>query len=142
MQLAFPPAPIPMPRAMFQVFANLAKNAVDAMPQGGTLSVRARIGTGRVVVEVTDTGTGIPEEIRDRIFEPFFTTKEVGKGTGLGLSISARIVERLGGTLTIESETGSGTRAVIDLPARPAAASAAGTGADEPSFRSTGSSAA
>jgi signal transduction histidine kinase len=98
------------------------------MPRGGTLTVRARLASGRVLIDVTDTGTGIPEEIRERVFEPFFTTKEVGKGTGLGLSICQRIVERLGGALTIESEVGRGTTVSVDLPsnrqaaARPAAA--------------------
>jgi signal transduction histidine kinase len=114
----FPPVGVPLPRGMFQVFGNLAKNAVDAMPQGGTLSVSARLANGRVRIDVSDTGTGIPEEIRDRIFEPFFTTKEVGKGTGLGLPICQRIVERLGGTLTIETEVGRGTSVAVDLPAR------------------------
>ncbi len=114
----FPPVGIPLPRGMFQVLGNLAKNAVDAMPQGGVLTVSARLHDGRVRIQVADTGTGIPEEIRDRVFEPFFTTKEVGKGTGLGLSICQRIVERLGGTLSIESELGRGTVVTIELPAR------------------------
>jgi signal transduction histidine kinase len=114
----FPPMGVPMPRAMFQVFGNLAKNAVDAMPQGGSLTVSARLADGRVRITIADTGTGIPEEIRDRVFEPFFTTKEVGKGTGLGLPICQRIVERLGGTLTIETEVGRGTSAIVDVPAR------------------------
>src|SRR5262249_33747244 len=112
----FPPLGLPLPRGMFQVFGNLAKNAVDAMPRGGTLTVAARTIDGRVRIEVADTGTGIPEEIRDRVFEPFFTTKEVGKGTGLGLPICQRIVERLGGTVTIESESGHGTTVTVDLP--------------------------
>jgi signal transduction histidine kinase len=128
----FPPLSVPLPRGMFQVFGNLAKNAVDAMPQGGSLSVTARMANGRIRIEVTDTGTGIPEEIRDRIFEPFFTTKEVGKGTGLGLPICERIVERLGGTLTIESEVGRGTTAVIDVPARRPPAPAPRGGSAEP----------
>jgi signal transduction histidine kinase len=125
----FPPVGVPLPRAMFQVFGNLGKNAVDAMPRGGTLTVSARLASGRVLIDVTDTGTGIPEEIRERVFEPFFTTKEVGRGTGLGLSICQRIVERLGGALTIESEVGHGTTVAIDLPAnRPAAARPASSG--------------
>jgi signal transduction histidine kinase len=121
----FPAEGLPLPRGMFQVFGNLAKNAVDAMPQGGTLSVAARVAAGRVRIEVGDTGTGIPDEIRDRVFEPFFTTKEVGKGTGLGLPICQRIVERLGGTVVIETEVGRGTTVVIDLPARRGAATGA-----------------
>ena len=103
---------------MFQVFGNLARNAVDAMPKGGVLRVATRVSDGRVRIEVSDTGTGIPEEIRDRIFEPFFTTKEVGSGTGLGLPICLRIVERLGGTLAVTSEVDAGTVVSMELPAR------------------------
>ena len=114
----FPPVGLPLPRGMFQVFANLAKNAVDAMPRGGTLAVAAQLASGRVLIRVSDTGTGIPEDIREHVFDPFFTTKEVGKGTGLGLPICQRIVERLGGTMTLESEVGHGTTVHIDVPAR------------------------
>jgi signal transduction histidine kinase len=128
----FPAVGVALPRGMFQVFGNLAKNAADAMPQGGTLAVSARLANGRVVIRVSDTGTGIPDEIRDRVFEPFFTTKEVGKGTGLGLPICQRIVERLGGTLTIESEVGRGTTVVVDLPGRRPLAAAPRLAADAP----------
>ena len=120
----FPPVGLPLPRGMFQVFANLAKNAVDAMPRGGTLSVAAQLASGRVLIRVSDTGTGIPEDIREHVFDPFFTTKEVGKGTGLGLPICQRIVERLGGTMTLESEVGHGTTVHVDMPARRPAATA------------------
>lgn len=118
----FPAGGIHVPRAVFQVLGNLAKNAVDAMPRGGRLTVGATVASGRVRIAVTDTGTGIPDEIRERIFEPFFTTKEVGKGTGLGLSISQRIVERLGGTMTLESEVGRGTTVYVEVPVRPSSA--------------------
>lgn len=114
----FPVGGIHVPRAVFQVLGNLAKNAVDAMPRGGRLTVGASVASGRVRIAVTDTGTGIPDEIRERIFEPFFTTKEVGKGTGLGLSISQRIVERLGGSMTLESEVGRGTTVYVEVPVR------------------------
>ena len=117
----FPAQGVHLPRGMFQVFGNLARNAVDAMPRGGTLRVSLSESNGRHHIDFTDTGTGIPDEIRDRIFEPFFTTKEVGKGTGLGLPICQRIVERLGGALSIESEIGHGTTVRIDLPTRRAA---------------------
>ncbi|MCE9635723.1 MAG: hypothetical protein K8T90_08465 [Planctomycetes bacterium] len=117
-EFEFPESGVHLPRGMFQVFGNLAKNAIDAMPKGGTLRVAATIANGRVLICVSDTGTGIPDEIRQRIFEPFFTTKEVGKGTGLGLPICQRIVERLGGTLLLESEIGQGTTVRIDLPQR------------------------
>ena len=114
----FPGGGIALPRAMFQVIANVAKNAIDAMPSGGKLRVAARIEDGRLRLRVSDTGAGIPEEIRERVFEPFFTTKEVGRGTGLGLPICQRIVERLGGHLAISSEPGMGTTVEVDLPLR------------------------
>lgn len=114
----FPESGIALPRAMFQVIANLAKNAVDAMPSGGTLRVSATIQDGSIALTLRDSGNGIPTEIRDRIFEPFFTTKEVGSGTGLGLSICQRIVERLGGSMSVESEAGVGTSVAVELPLR------------------------
>jgi CheY-like chemotaxis protein len=112
-----------------QVIMNLCINARDAMPHGGVLTVstsngaEARAGDaalptdGRVLVTVSDTGTGIPEQIRERIFEPFFTTKEVGKGTGLGLSTVYGIVKQSGGTIHVESKVGVGTTFIISLPA-------------------------
>jgi signal transduction histidine kinase len=112
----FPEDGVALPRAMFQVVANLAKNAVDAMPAGGSLRVSANVRDGNVILTITDTGDGIPAEIRERIFEPFFTTKEVGRGTGLGLSICQRIVERLGGSLSIDSQHGVGTSVAVELP--------------------------
>jgi len=114
----FPEDGVALPRAMFQVVANLAKNAVDAMPAGGSLHVSATIQDGNVTLTIADTGDGIPVEIRDRIFEPFFTTKEVGRGTGLGLSICQRIVERLGGSMSIDSDGGIGTSVAVELPLR------------------------
>jgi len=120
----FPSDGVALPRAMFQVIANLAKNAVDSMPVQGSLLMSATVRDGRVRIAVADTGSGIPEGIQHRIFEPFFTTKEVGDGSGLGLPICQRIVERLGGSLAIESETGAGTRVTIDLPARRGAGAA------------------
>jgi signal transduction histidine kinase len=87
---------------MKQVFLNLITNAAQAMPQGGALSLRtARVGD-EVAVSVSDTGHGVPPELRERIFEPFFTTKPVGEGTGLGLSISLGIVKEHGGRITVE----------------------------------------
>ena len=107
-----------------QVFLNLLTNASDAMPGGGRLVPRVRAGAlpdGRhgVVIEVTDTGVGIPVDLIGRVFEPFFTTKEEGKGTGLGLAICRRIVQQHHGTLEIESRAGQGTTVRITLPLRP-----------------------
>ena len=85
------------PRNLEQVFLNLFLNAMEAMPDGGTLSVSAAREDGFVRVAVRDTGSGIPPEHLDKIFEPFFTTKEAGEGTGLGLSVSYSIVEKHGG---------------------------------------------
>lgn len=101
-----------------QVIVNLCNNAIDAMPNGGKLILRTRRETadGRVVLEVEDSGSGIPEEIRDKIFNPFFTTKEVGKGTGLGLSLVYEIIQKLKGTIGLRSEVGRGTTFTISLP--------------------------
>lgn len=107
-----------------QVFLNLFTNASDAMPGGGRLVPRVRRGLLRgdepaVVVEVADSGVGIPPELLSRVFEPFFTTKEEGKGTGLGLAICRRIVEQHHGTLEVESLVGKGTTVRLTLPVRP-----------------------
>ncbi len=92
-----------------QVFTNLLVNALDAIAGDGTLTVRARRDGDVVVVEVADSGPGVPEDARRRIFEPFFTTKPVGVGTGLGLDISHRIITRHGGTLVLCDEAGPTT---------------------------------
>ena len=104
-----------------QVFLNLLTNAGDAMPDGGTLSLRVAAGSlegGRpaVVIEFADTGVGIPLEDLPRVMEPFFTTKEEDKGTGLGLAICRRAVQEHGGTIDITSEVGKGTTVRIALP--------------------------
>ncbi|HSL20734.1 MAG TPA: ATP-binding protein [Vicinamibacterales bacterium] len=99
-----------------QVFLNLFLNARDAMPRGGWLSVTTRREAGRAVVEISDTGSGIPAEQLSRIYDPFFTTKALGKGTGLGLSITYGIVQEHGGTITCESAVGQGTRFALMLP--------------------------
>jgi signal transduction histidine kinase len=106
-----------------QVFLNLFTNAADAMPSGGELRLKVRHeeqagGEPVVVIDVSDTGVGIPAELLDRVFEPFFTTKEEGKGTGLGLAICRRIVEQHQGKLAVESKVGEGTTIRITLPVR------------------------
>jgi len=119
---------------MEQILMNLAVNARDAMPDGGRLIIEVRnvqidarfakshegISPGpHVMMVVTDSGTGLPAEIRDRIFEPFFTTKEVGKGTGLGLSTVYGIVRQHKGCITVESHPGLGTTFRVYLPVSP-----------------------
>jgi two-component system NtrC family sensor kinase len=100
-----------------QVFLNLTLNAIDAMPQGGTLTVRTIAGPTVAVVEVQDTGIGIPSDIRARLFEPFFTNKP--QGTGLGLSISAHIVTQHGGQIEVESVEGQGSTFRVVLSYHP-----------------------
>jgi signal transduction histidine kinase len=99
-----------------QVFLNLFLNARDAMPKGGWLTIVTRQEDGRAVVEVGDTGSGIPADQLSRIYDPFFTTKAIGKGTGLGLSITYGIVQEHGGTISCDSQVGQGTRFSIHLP--------------------------
>jgi PAS domain S-box-containing protein len=99
-----------------QVFLNLFLNARDAMPRGGWLSVATRVEGPEAVVEVSDTGVGIPSEHLARIYDPFFTTKPEGGGTGLGLSVTYGIVQEHGGTLACESDLGKGTRFRLVLP--------------------------
>ncbi len=99
-----------------QVLMNLLLNAVDAMPHGGAMTVQARAASGRVRIEVSDTGVGIPSELLEKIYDPFFTTKPRGQGTGLGLSVSYGIVKEHAGTLTAESSPGEGSRFIVSLP--------------------------
>jgi len=103
---------------MQQVFTNLALNAAEAMPDGGVVTIKTTLEEGGnfVWAEVTDTGTGIPEENLSKIFDPFFTTKEAGTGTGLGLAVTYGIIQRHQGTIEVRSEIGRGTTFIIKLP--------------------------
>jgi signal transduction histidine kinase len=104
------------PAELNQVWTNLIDNAIHAMPNGGTLTVRTSREDGWVLVEICDTGIGIPLEMQQKIFEPFFTTKPVGQGTGLGLDISYRVItQRHGGDLRVKSKPGD-TRFQVRLP--------------------------
>ena len=99
-----------------QVFLNLFLNARDSMPAGGWLTVSTRHADGRAVVEVGDTGSGIPAEHLSRIYDPFFTTKAAGQGTGLGLSITYGVIQEHQGTIECDSQPERGTRFRIRLP--------------------------
>jgi signal transduction histidine kinase len=129
------------PTQMHQVLLNIMVNARDAMPTGGTLTILAENvdldeNYSRVHLEakpgayvsivITDTGTGIPADIRERIFEPFFTTKEIGMGTGLGLSTTLSIVKSHKGFINLDSEVGKGTTFRIYIPATRTAPGVAG----------------
>ncbi len=101
-----------------QVFMNLLVNAAHAIEAHGTITLRTGTNEREVWIAVSDTGKGIPEDVRRRIFEPFFTTKPVGKGTGLGLSLAYGIVDKHGGRIEIESEVNKGTTFTVWLPIR------------------------
>ena len=122
----FPPG---LPRALGafdqlrQVFLNLFLNAIQAMPGGGVLTVAAMTeDAGRVCVEVSDTGDGIPADVLPHIFDPFFTTKAPGKGTGLGLSMTSSIIKKHGGEIHVTSVLGKGATFHLCLPVAPATA--------------------
>jgi signal transduction histidine kinase len=99
---------------MKRILGNLVSNAVQAMPDGGTLIFNAKHENGSVTIKVEDTGVGISEEARDKLFTPLFTTKS--KGQGFGLAVVKRLTEALGGTVTFESEEGKGTKFIVRLP--------------------------
>ena len=100
------------------VCMNLLMNAVQAMKDGGMLTVRTRYAGSTVTLEIADTGPGIELHHLDRIWDPFFTTKPIGQGTGLGLSITRQSVARYGGTIRVESRPGEGARFIVELPVR------------------------
>ena len=107
-----------------QVFLNLLVNAAHAVgdvmastSRRGRIRVKSQMSDNQVLISISDTGTGIPEPIRDRIFDPFFTTKGLGKGTGQGLALARSVVvERHGGSLSFETEVGKGTTFFVRLP--------------------------
>jgi PAS domain S-box-containing protein len=103
------------PQLMQRVFTNLILNAIQAMPEGGTLAINAAASDNAIFIAVEDTGVGISADIKDELFSPLFTNK--AKGTGLGLAVCKRIVELHDGTITVESDEGRGARFVVKLPA-------------------------
>jgi PAS domain S-box-containing protein len=102
------------PSYIRRILTNLISNAVQAMPDGGTLTIRARCKDKKALISVADTGEGIPEEAKSRIFKPLFTTK--AKGQGFGLAVVKKLTDALSGTITFESEKGEGTTFTITLP--------------------------
>jgi signal transduction histidine kinase len=104
------------PSQINQIFLNLLTNAADAIEESGEIVIQTSADDQRVRVSISDTGSGIPDDLMSKIRDPFFTTKEVGKGTGLGLSIVDQIISSHGGELLIESEQGKGTTVTIVLP--------------------------
>ena len=104
------------PQQLNQVFMNLLVNAAQAIDKDGEILARTSLEGDTVVISISDSGKGIPEDVLQKVFEPFFTTKPVGVGTGLGLSISYDIVKKHGGEMTVESRPGEGTCFTIRLP--------------------------
>jgi len=104
-----------------QVIINILTNARDAMPNGGKITIRTDYDSSKdlLLLQIADTGHGIPTEIREKIFEPFFTTKPAGLGTGLGLSIIKSIVGAHGGDVELESSAADGTVFTVSLPRIP-----------------------
>src|SRR5262245_52181553 len=117
LELDLKPVPVVMgrPAELNEVVTNLVLNAIDAMPQGGTLRLHTRSQNRHVVLTVTDTGIGMTDSVKRRIFDPFFTTKGE-EGTGLGLPVSYSIVKRHGGDIKVESHPGGGSTFRVELP--------------------------
>ncbi len=112
------------PLQIQQVFMNIIMNASDAVKGEGRISIKTYQTPDSIFVEISDTGTGIPEEIQDKIFDPFFTTKAPDKGKGLGLAISYNIIKRFDGDIKVKSEKGKGTTFILILPLNNAMAGA------------------
>jgi len=102
--------------SLYHVVLNLVKNAVEATPSGGRVRVAVRSEADALLIEVTDTGPGIPPEVLPRLFEPFYSLKAIGKGTGLGLVISKDLVEKQGGTLTAANRPEGGAVFTVRIP--------------------------
>ena len=116
LDMKIPPVSV-SPSELQQVLLNLINNALDAMDsEGGTLEITSRVENGQVVIDVADTGPGIPQSNLGRIFDPFYTTKPVGKGTGLGLSICYGIIKKMNGEITVNSAAGIGATFHVKIP--------------------------
>ncbi|MEO9966550.1 MAG: ATP-binding protein [Reichenbachiella sp.] len=105
------------PGQLNQVFVNLINNAIDAIDDEGVITIKTiNLDDQSIEIRISDNGSGMPDDVKDKIFDPFFTTKEIGKGTGLGLSISHGIIEKHNGKIRVESKMGVGTTFIINLP--------------------------
>jgi two-component system NtrC family sensor kinase len=104
------------PGQLNQVWMNILANAVQAMPNGGMVTITTHADGDAIRVEIKDTGAGMTPEVKARLFEAFFTTKDIGQGTGLGMSISASIIEKHHGKIDVESEVGKGSVFTVTLP--------------------------
>jgi signal transduction histidine kinase len=102
------------PELLHRVLSNLVLNAIDAMPKGGNIMLRVRDESDRGTIEVSDTGSGLTPEERNRLFTPYYTTK--GHGTGLGLAVAQSVISDHHGSITVQSEQGQGTTFTIHLP--------------------------
>jgi signal transduction histidine kinase len=123
LKLAQPMASVAADEAQLELaLLNLVTNALDAMPEGGTLTLEARMADERVRIDVGDTGSGISADVLSRIFEPWVTTKPAGRGTGLGLSITRDLITALGGSIAVTTSAAHGTTFTIELPAADALA--------------------
>ena len=105
------------PAYLSRMLGNLIANAVQAMPDGGKLTLNATTKNSNTIITVKDTGVGIPDEVKPKLFAPLFTTKS--KGQGFGLAVVKRMTEALNGTITLESQQGKGTTFTITLPQNP-----------------------
>ena len=105
-----------VPWKLEEVFLNLLVNAMDATPEGGTISVTTWQNDAQIIAQIIDNGSGVPAELMHQVMDPFFTTKDVGQGTGLGLSICYGIMDLHGGTIELESQDNLGTTVTLTFP--------------------------
>ena len=120
------------PEEIQQVFMNIIRNAVQAMDGKGKITISSQQIDKEIVVKISDSGPGIPQEYLSKVFDPFFTTKEQGSGTGLGLNIVHRVVENYGGRIQIESVPGKGATFIVSLPVTEETEPTADTDGTEP----------
>ncbi|MDD5020259.1 MAG: ATP-binding protein [Candidatus Omnitrophica bacterium] len=107
-------------KGLCRVFSNIVKNAIDAMPEGGSLAITTSQDEEFISICFRDTGSGVPDDVKERIFTPFFTTKPIGQGIGLGLPICFEVIQRYGGRIDLESSPGKGSRFTVRLPIKSA----------------------